>query len=315
VNESEPKEPVTVEVRPAREKHVLVAQTLALGVKEQVVELDSSRWQPGRYLVTARLGAYGYPTYLVHKISGGQRERFTVWFDSKNVLHLRGRPTFPIGLYNTTRQFYNHNEDFDFESESARLKKMAEAPVNVNVNYWFWCPGSEVRRRYLGAMAEHGIWYLDTVNNVYPGFPRTPSVAELLPDLAERENLDTQELVDRYLDGLAHAMRDVPAFLGWYVMDERGFAEVPRHFDQYRVLRKADPGHPTFGVSNKPAELRFWRDALDIVGLDPYPLMNMKAGRPLTLVAEWTRAAVEATVRSVKHPFGNGKVPVRGKPA
>jgi hypothetical protein len=26
------------------------------------------------------------------------------------------------------------------------------------------------------------------------------------------------------------------------------------------------------------------------------------------------RAAVEATVRSVKHPFGNGKVPVRGKP-
>ena len=25
------------------------------------------------------------------------------------------------------------------------------------------------------------------------------------------------------------------------------------------------------------------------------------------------RAAVEATVRSVKHPFGNGKVPVRGK--
>jgi hypothetical protein len=26
------------------------------------------------------------------------------------------------------------------------------------------------------------------------------------------------------------------------------------------------------------------------------------------------RAAVEATVRSIKHPFGNGKVPVRGKP-
>ena len=26
------------------------------------------------------------------------------------------------------------------------------------------------------------------------------------------------------------------------------------------------------------------------------------------------RLAVEATVRAVKHPFGNGKVPVRGKP-
>ena len=26
------------------------------------------------------------------------------------------------------------------------------------------------------------------------------------------------------------------------------------------------------------------------------------------------RAAVEATVRSIKHPFGNGKVPVRGQP-
>jgi len=26
------------------------------------------------------------------------------------------------------------------------------------------------------------------------------------------------------------------------------------------------------------------------------------------------RAAVEATVRSIKHPFGNGKMPVRGQP-
>ncbi len=139
---------------------------------------------------------------------------------------------------------------------------------------------------------------IDTVNNVYPGFPVTPCVAELLPDAANRKQLDTQELVDRYLTRLAERMRTQPAMLGWYVMDERSFADVPQHFHQYRILAKADPDHLAFGVSNQPHELSFWRDSLDVLGMDPYPLMNMKAGRPLTLVGQWTRAAREATFHS-----------------
>lgn len=104
--------------------------------------------------------------------------------------------------------------------------------------------------------------------------------------------------MDTYLTRLAKRMRTQSALLGWYVMDEGSFAEVPRHFHQYRLLAKADPDHLAFGVSNQPEELTFWRDCLDVMGLDPYPLMNMKAGRPLTLAGDWTRAARQATFHS-----------------
>ncbi len=295
VNRARPGEPVTIEARSSDENRVVAARTLAPGTQPHVVELDGRPWPPGRYSVVARQGPDRYPTYQVHKLSADTKRRLDVWFDEKGVLHLRGKPVFPLGLYNTTRQFCNRDEDLKLDEESARLTRMTEAGVNANVNYWFWSPGREARRRYLGAMAERGIWFLDTVNNVYPGFPRTPCAAELVPEAAGRANLDTQEQVDRYLARLAELMPAMPAFLGWYVMDERGFADVPTHFHQYRVLRQADPGHPAFGVSDKPAELGFWRDALDVFGVDPYPLMNMKAGRPLSLAGDWTRAAVEAT--------------------
>ncbi|HUT36272.1 MAG TPA: hypothetical protein VNE39_22480 [Planctomycetota bacterium] len=293
VNDAKAAEPAAIEVRRVGEGKPVATAQLDAGAKEQVVELDSGGWPLGRYEVEARLGPYRYPPYVVHKISAEQRRRLAVWFDPHQVLHVQGKPAFPLGLYNTTRRFYNG--DFSFDEEFARLKKMAEAPVNANTNYWWWPCGKDVRQRYLAEMHKHGLGYFDCVNNAFPGFPRTPCVAELAPEAAKLEKLDTQEMVDLYLARLAAAMRELPAFLGWYVMDERGFIEVPRHFHQYQVLRKADPDHPTFGVSNLPLEFPLWRDVLDVFGLDPYPLFNMKAGRPLSLVGEWTRAGVAAT--------------------
>ena len=289
---------IRVEVRERGERQVIASKVLAGDIGEEIVELDSSGWPVGSYALEARAGEFCSTPIVVQKISAAERQRFSVWFDANQVLHFHGKPVFPIGLYNTTRQFYNQDEDFDWPAETERLEKMAEAPICANVNYWFWAPSIEVRRKYLDAMNRLGIGYLDTVNNVYPGFPVTPCVADLLPEAADRKQLNTQELVDSYLLRLAERMRTQPAMLGWYVMDERSFAEVPRHFHQYRLLASADPDHPTRGVSNQPQELSFWRDSLDVIGLDPYPLMNRKAGRPLTLVGDWTRAARQATFHS-----------------
>ncbi|MBM4030937.1 MAG: hypothetical protein FJ291_04030 [Planctomycetes bacterium] len=293
VNDPKAEERAAVEVRRIGETAAVASAQLAAGAKEQAVELEAGKWPLGRYEVEARLGSFRYPPYVVHKIPAEQRKGLAVWFDHNQVVHLQGKPAFPLGLYNTTRRFYDG--EFDDAVEFPRLKKMAEAPVNANTNYWWWPCGREVRKRYLGEMHRHGLWYLDCVNNVFPGFPRTACVAELVPEAATLEKLDTQEMVDLYLSRLAAAMRTLPAFLGWYVMDERGFGDVPRHFHQLQVLRKADPGHPAFGVSNLPRELPLWRDALDVFGLDPYPLFNMKLGQPLSLVGNWTRVAVEAT--------------------
>ena len=96
-------------------------------------------------------------------------------------------------------------------------------------------------------------------------------------------------------DQIVHQLRCEFQQLIEYVMDERSFDQVPAHFHQYQVLREADPDHMTLAISNKSRQLNFWRDTVDVLGMDPYPLINMKLGRPLTLVAEETRAAVEAT--------------------
>ena len=53
-------------------------------------------------------------------LSAEQRKALAVWFDANNVLHLQGRPTFPIGFYNTLQKFNEVNE-----GEFARLDKMA----------------------------------------------------------------------------------------------------------------------------------------------------------------------------------------------
>jgi hypothetical protein len=294
-NQAGTNEPVTVETRSADTERIMAVQTLQPGVAEQTVDFDAAGWPAGRYLIEARRGRDRYPAYLVHKITAHQRRSIPVWFDANHVLHLQNKPVFPLGLYNTTQRFPNRNEEFEFEVERARLGKMAEAPVTANINYWFWFPGTEVRRRYLGEMAQRGIWFLDTVNMVAPGMPVTPCVAELLPERAGQKTLDSPADVDRFQTRLAETMRPMPAFLGWYTMDERSFAEVPRHFHQYAILRAADPGHPVFGVTDKPGEMAFWRDSLDVFGTDPYCLFNMKAGRPLTMVADWTRRTVEAT--------------------
>lgn len=271
-----------------------VASTdLPAGVMETVVELDAGKWATGLYSVEAKLGDYTYPPYHISKISAAQRKAMGVWFDEHQVLYIQGKPTFPIGFYNTVMEFGNVSEN-----EITRLDKMKEAPVNFNINYTWWGCTLADRERYLGEMNKRGIWYLDTLMPFAPPKPkeiapdRFPIVGELAPKAGV---LDTQEKLDAFLTKLATEMRSYPGHSGWYVMDERFFDRVPDIFHQYTVLRKADPDHPTYGVSNKAGEMPLWRDVFDVYGMDPYPLMNMKLGNPLSLVGHETRVTVDAT--------------------
>jgi hypothetical protein len=65
---------------------------------------------------------------------------------------------------------------------------------------------------------------------------------------------------------------------------------------------------PTLPLKRTPERvLRFSQHEVDLALRRQRSTQARASGQNL-------RAAVEATVRSVKHPFGNGKVPVRGKP-
>jgi len=65
---------------------------------------------------------------------------------------------------------------------------------------------------------------------------------------------------------------------------------------------------PTRQLKRKPGRvLRFSQHQVDLA-------LRRQRSAQARASDQDLRAAVEATVRSVKHPFGNGKVPVRGKP-
>ncbi len=292
-NEAEAAGPARVEVTNAATGRRIAGAAMSAAGKEEIIELDAGRWPPGRYAIRARLGEHEYPPYVIQKISARQRRGLAVWFDRHHVLHVHGKPVFPIGFYNTVRRFAVVDD-----AEIARLDKLAEAETNFTINYTWWPCSMKDRRRYLTEMRRRGIAYLDTLMPFQPGkvklAPQQLAICnELLP--AARGRLETQDQCDRFLALLAREMRKLPGHAGWYVMDERPFGMVPAIFHQYTVLRRADCDHPTYGVSNKPGELHKWRDALDVFGLDPYPLLNMKLTRPLSEVGRWTRAGVEAT--------------------
>ena len=254
-----------------------------------MAELDASEWPVGEYRLEVSLDDYRYPPYVIQKIQPEDANRLAVRFTKDNVLILRGQPIFPLGLY-TTSGYSNSPQSYI----SGQLKKMSEAPINFLINYWQTGAPVSAQRAYLVAQREWGINYLATVNNFYPGKYKVTSLQRTLaPELTGA--IESQGDMDRFVSSYAQRMSGAANLAGYYAMDERPIDDVPRHFHQYQVLRQADPDHLTFGVSNRVGELTAWRDTVDVLGMDPYPLFNMKLDTPLTLVGRQTRATIEAT--------------------
>lgn len=68
------------------------------------------------------------------------------------------------------------------------------------------------------------------------------------------------------------ALRDHPAVLAWYVIDEaqpvRALSEIPLQ----RLRREVDPDHPTIAVLNQAENTGPLMGSFDIIARDPYPL-------------------------------------------
>ena len=105
-------------------------------------------------------------------------------------------------------------------------------------------------------------------------------------------------------------LKDHPALLGWYLIDEPSLgrkgtspADLAR---LYALMQELDPYHPTFTVYCRPAEFAAYRDTHDVFMCDPYPVGN----RELSQVVEWTELAKDAMggdkpVHIVPQAFGS----------
>ena len=109
-------------------------------------------------------------------------------------------------------------------------------------------------------------------------------------------------------------LRDHPALLGWYLIDEPGLdrkGATPADLARlYALMQKLDPYHPTFTVYCRPQEFAAYKDTHDVFMCDPYPVGH----QPLSYVAEWTELAKAAMrgqkpVHVVPQSFGSEKGP------
>ena len=108
--------------------------------------------------------------------------------------------------------------------------------------------------------------------------------------LAAKLGASTQdELIARY----ASALADNRAIAGYYVQDEPEVDRVARTFHQYQIIKANDPAGFNFVVLDHPRDVQFWKDAVDVAGVGPYPVW-LPDDNSIGEVGDWTRTAVEA---------------------
>ena len=258
-------------------------------------ELDASDLPLGAYRLRAELLDAGggvsarYPDYRIVKLPAKARAKLSVWYDEQNVLYAGGKPQFVIGLYNTSgyttdRSSYARGGDGAWGND-----RIAEAPINMLINYHLGAAPIPALTAYLDDLHAHGIRYLQTVNFYQP----QDAQYNRLPYAAAK---DGEDALNRWV---AATLGKHPGLAGFYTMDERAADQVPVVFRQYRQLASAAPGSVTYGVLGDGWESQapLWRDALDVMGLDPYPIVKPAGQNHLALVGEWTRLGQDA----VKH--------------
>jgi hypothetical protein len=259
----------------------------------RVETLDASRLGHGTYLVRAELldasGAerFRHPEYRVVKAPASARQRLPVWYDERNVTHFDGRPRFVLGLYTTSG--YANSPAAYAKPGGWGTERMAEAPLDLVINYWLGATPIPALNAYMDDLAGRGIRYLHTVNFYHEDDPRYRSV----PHAAAR---DGDAVLNRWI---ARTLAGHRGFAGFYTADERKADMIPKVFRQHRELRRGAPGAVDYAVLGDgwQEQAPLWRDALDVLGLDPYPLVKAE-GNHLAMVGEWTRLGQEAVMGS-----------------
>ena len=129
------------------------------------------------------------------------------------------------------------------------------------INYFLANGRADVIYPYTEAMAPFGIFYLATVSAFFPEM-------QSYPQWARADKVAADDVITQYAKGLAGDSRVV----GYYTCDECASEVQPRTFHQYGLIKQNDPGSIAFAVENYPNEFQFWRDSVDVLGVDPYVL-------------------------------------------
>lgn len=254
-------------------------------------ELDAAKLPHGTYRVRSQLvGAGGevlhaHPDYRIVKAPAAVRERFTVWVDEHNTTYLGGKPAFVLGLYNTTG-YSNSPRAYAEGRDGWGDAKIAQAPINMLINYWLGVAPIPALEAYMDDLASRKMFYLQTVNFYHR---EDAQYAKIGYPAAK----DGEDALNRWVGATLGKHKGLA---GFYTSDEQPAQAVPIAFRQYRVLREAAPGTVAYAVLGNGWEEQapLWRDAVDVLGLDPYPITRPAGQNDLAMVGRWTRLGRDA---------------------
>jgi hypothetical protein len=269
----------------AREREV------TLSGPSMTAELDAAGLPGAAWLLRAELldGAgtptYRYPDHRILRVPARARDELRVWYDERNVTHLAGKPRFVLGLY-TTSGYSTTRATYAQGQNGWGIARMAEAPMNMLINYHLGRAPIPALTTYMDELYDRGIHYLQTVNFYH----REDAQYREIEYPAAREG---EVALNRWVARTLSAHRGLA---GFYTADERPAEIVPKVFAQRQVLAAAAPGTVTYAVLGDGLERQapLWRDAVDVLGLDPYPVLKPSGQNDLAMVGEWTRLGQDA---------------------
>lgn len=170
------------------------------------------------------------------------------WVDRHKRLIVDGKPFFPMGMY---LSHINTN----------MVEAYAKGPWNCALPY----VGGKWEN--LDYMASKNLKVIYGLHEYWANFGRKP-------------RFKTEEEASEACRKTVLSVKDHPAIIGWYVLDEMPLKFLPRMMARQDLMRKIDPDHPTYAVLYQFYQIREYMPVCDILGTDPYPMGDGPIGLP-----------------------------------
>ncbi len=166
--------------------------------------------------------------------------RRKAWIDRHNRLIVDGKPFFPLGMY---LSHVNTNQ----------VDAYAKGPWNCALPYvgGKWAD--------LDYMASKSLKVIYGLHEYWANFGRTP-------------RFKTEEEASAACRRTVLSVKDHPAIIAWYSLDEMPLKFMPRMLARQRMMREIDPDHPTYAVLYQFYQIREYMPVSDVLGTDPYPI-------------------------------------------
>ena len=250
-----------------------------------------------------------HPAYRIYKVPATAKPLMNVSFNeqnqivlgvprpndpAQNPLTMPPAPRFPLGVYDSDlggASISTNWEQLLFDPSGAR--RMNGLPISLYLNYHLGDMDAPTINDLISTLNNHTVAYLQTGNC----FGDTPASAH---------NAPTGFPIDQPGDGSYPYVSQPPpagvgqAIGGYYTADECTPDLVDGVFAQYQRLVKSDPDSMTFAALFGTNELSRWRDSVDVISTDPYPLYGAEppGGYDHGQVARWTRMSAQTVQRS-----------------